>query len=58
MKVSISIPVYNVSRYLPQCLDTIAAQSYPEWEAIVVDDGSTDDSGEICDRYVAVDPRF
>ena len=58
MKVSIIIPVYNVSRYLPQCLDAIAAQSYPDWEAIVVDDGSTDNSGEICDRYAAVDPRF
>lgn len=58
MKVSIIIPVYNVSRYLPQCLDAIAAQSYPDWEAIIVDDGSTDNSGEICDRYAAVDPRF
>lgn len=58
MKVSIIIPVYNVSRYLPQCLDAIAAQSYPGWEAIIVDDGSTDHSGEICDSYAASDPRF
>lgn len=58
MKVSIIIPVYNVSRYLPQCLDSVAAQSYSDWEAIVVDDGSTDDSGEICDCYAAADSRF
>lgn len=57
-KVSIVIPVYNVQRYLCQCLDSILAQSYQNWEAILVDDGATDDSGAICDRYACSDSRF
>lgn len=57
-KVSIIIPVYNVERYLRECLDSIATQSYPEFEAILVDDGATDTSGMICDEYVKSDPRF
>lgn len=57
-KVSIVIPVYNVRCYLPQCLDSILAQNYENWEAILVDDGATDDSGAICDRYACADSRF
>ena len=57
-KVSIVIPVYNVERYLRECLDSIASQSYPEFEAILVDDGSTDTSGIICDEYARNDARF
>lgn len=57
-KVSIVIPVYNVRSYLPECLDSILGQSYQSWEVILVDDGSTDDSGAICDRYAAGDSRF
>lgn len=57
-KVSIIIPVYNVQNYLPQCLDAVATQSYPNWEAILVDDGSSDSSGQLCDAYAKVDPRF
>lgn len=57
-KVSIIIPIYNVHRYLPQCLDSILHQSYPNWEAILVNDGSTDTSGSICDAYAGRDPRF
>ena len=58
MKLSVIIPVYNMTRYLRECLDSVAAQSYPDWEAICIDDGSTDDSGAILDEYVAKDPRF
>ena len=58
MKVSIIVPVYNVERYLRACLDSIAELRAFSWEAILVDDGSTDASGAICDEYAARDPRF
>ena len=51
MKISIIIPVYNVKKYLRECLDSILAQSYKDFEIIIVDDGSTDSSGNICDEY-------
>ena len=57
-RVSIIVPVYNVSHYLKQCLDSIQAQTFIDWTAILIDDGSTDDSGKICDVYVAKDKRF
>ena len=56
--ISIIIPVYNTEKYLRKCLDSIIAQSYTDFEAILVDDGSTDKSGEICDEYVKKDLRF
>ena len=55
---SIIIPVYNVAPYLRECLDSVLAQTFTDWEAICVDDGSTDDSGAILDEYVARDKRF
>lgn len=51
MKLSIVIPVYNVESYLVQCLDSIIQQTYKELSVILVDDGSTDSSGDICDNY-------
>ena len=56
--VSIVIPVYNVSCYLPQCLDSVVSQTYRRLEIILVDDGSTDDSGSICDQYAKRDNRI
>lgn len=55
---SIIVAVYNVEKYLEDCLNSILAQTYQNWEAILVDDGSKDHSGEICDKYAARDKRF
>ena len=55
---SIIIPVYNVAPYLRECLDSVLAQTFTDWEAICVDDGSTDESGAILDEYAEKDSRF
>ena len=54
----IIVPVYNAAGFLEACLDSILAQTEPNWRAILVDDGSTDDSAAICQRYVSRDARF
>ena len=56
--ISIIIPVFNTEQYLPACLDSILAQTFKDFEAILVDDGSSDQSGKICDDYAAKDSRF
>lgn len=56
-KVSVIVPVYAVEEYLPRCVDSILAQSFRDFELILVDDGSPDGSGKICDRYAEKDPR-
>jgi len=56
--ISIIVPVYNVGRYLTKCLDSILMQTVTDWECVLVDDGSTDESGHICDEYAAADSRF
>ena len=56
--ISIIIPIYKVEQYLPKCLDSIIAQTYTNWEAILVDDGSPDNCGKICDEYAKRDKRF
>ena len=55
--ISVIVPVYNVARYLPQCLDSILSQDHRALEVIVIDDGSTDGSGVICDEYAHRDSR-
>lgn len=55
--ISVIIPVYNVEKYLEQCLDSVINQTYRNLEIILVDDGSTDTSGYICDRYGEKDAR-
>ncbi|MBQ4594369.1 MAG: glycosyltransferase family 2 protein [Akkermansia sp.] len=57
-KVSVIIPVYNTQHDLIRCIDSLRNQTLQEWEAICVDDGSTDDSGKILDEIARTDPRF
>ena len=56
--LSIIIPVYNASQYLPACLDSILQQSYQDFEVLLVNDGSKDDSADICLKYANKDSRF
>lgn len=56
-KISIIVPVYNVEEYLEECLESIINQTYKNIEIILIDDGSTDRSGEICDKYSKIDSR-
>lgn len=56
--VSIIVPVYNVEKYLARCVDSLIHQTYSNIEIILVDDGSTDSSGELCDKFVLSDPRI
>lgn len=51
MKFSVLVPVYNVEKYLPECLESLKNQTYKDFEIILVDDGSTDASGKICDEF-------
>lgn len=56
--ISIVVPVYNKAEYLPTCLESLQVQTYRQIEVVLVDDGSTDDSGEICRDFCAQDDRF
>ncbi len=56
--ISVIIPVYNVERDLQRCLDSVIAQTYSHIEILLVDDGSTDNSCMICDRYAGIDSRI
>lgn len=58
MKISVIIPVYNVEKYLKRCLDSVISQKYKNLEIILIDDGSTDNSGKICDEYAQKDKRI
>ena len=56
--VSIIVPIYNIEGYIRECIDSILAQTYPDFELILVDDGSPDNCGRICDEYAEKDVRI
>lgn len=56
-KISIVVPVYNVEKYIDKCINSILNQTYTDFELLLIDDGSTDRSGEICDQYASIDER-
>lgn len=57
-ELSIIVPVYKVEKYLPKCIDSILAQTFRDYELILIDDGSPDNCGTICDEYAAKDDRI
>ena len=57
-KISIIVPVYNVELFLPRCIDSILNQSFADFELLLIDDGSKDKSGAICDEYADKDVRI
>lgn len=57
-KVSIIVPVYKVEMYLSRCVDSIISQTYTDWELLLIDDGSPDRSGTVCDEYAEKDARI
>ena len=56
--ISIIVPAYNIEKYLADCIESVLAQTETDWELILVDDGSSDDTATICDRYAATDARI
>ena len=56
--ISVIVPVYNVEQYLLRCLESIARQTFKDFEVILVDDGSTDQSGQICDKFCQTNHNF
>lgn len=58
IKISVLVPAYNVERYLPKCLDSVLSQTFEDFEVILIDDGSTDRTGRICDGYATKDLRI
>ena len=58
VKISVIVPIYNAGKYLQTCLNSIINQTYQNYEVILVDDGSTDDSGLVCDQYAEQDRRL
>ena len=57
-EVSVIVPVYNAEKFLRHCVDSIIAQTFSDFELILVDDGSKDNSGSICDEYAEKDRRI
>lgn len=57
-RISIIVPVYNVEKYLKKCVDSILGQTFTDFELLLIDDGSTDNSGSICDELAKTDNRI
>lgn len=57
-KISVIVPVYNVEKYLAECIESVIAQTYENWELLLIDDGSDDSSGRMCDEYAVNDERI
>lgn len=55
--ISVIVPVYNVEKYLSRCIDSVLMQTFTDFELLLVDDGSPDNSGMICDEYALKDVR-
>ena len=55
--ISIIVPVYKAEAVLPKCVESVLAQTFQDWELLLIDDGSPDGSGGLCDRYAAGDGR-
>lgn len=56
--ISVIVPIYNTEKYLPRCIDSILKQTFTDFELLLIDDGSTDNSGKICDEYAIRDSRI
>jgi len=56
--VSVIVPIYNSEKYVHECVDSVIRQTYDNIEILLIDDGSTDNSGKICDEYAASDSRI
>lgn len=56
--ISFIVPIYNTEQYLPECIESVMRQTSPDWELLLVDDGSTDNSGRICDKYSKKNDRI
>ena len=57
-KISVIVPVYNVEQFLPRCINSILAQTFTDFEVLLINDGSADNSGRICDEYAKKDNRI
>ena len=57
-QINVIVPVYNGERYLKECIDSIRNQTYPKLQIIIVNDGSTDGTGIICEQYAKIDKRI
>ena len=55
--ISVIVPIYNSDKYLQRCIDSILSQDFEDFELLLIDDGSTDNSGDICDKYAEKDMR-
>ena len=56
--ISVIVPVYQAEKLLPACVESVKKQTFSDWELLLVDDGCTDASPALCDRYAAEDPRI